>query len=653
MSANFLRPSLLICLVLMGAILILIDPGFSVFSQTSKKQGVTQEQPPKFGGTYSTLKPAQRRLVDELYRQYNELTKNNLNPAEDYNELSLSVRTTFEAVTHALMTSKLTDQNGRSLGTALDLVSYLETVHGKLPASASDLQFRIYVALKPNAMQTLENSREFKRGRDNTQYHKGYLINYRQQGGVPSIQISCSEDGKRADIDVDYRSSKIPAALVNGHLKSANSDVRAGDNYDRHINRWSGFANWWKSIFGVPLNDADLKDEDLVGKRDSIPPIPRAGKGKPWEAMFDFLNSWLVEQQPNEAVAYISTRAYSCIDQVASDEKKKINPGLIPFYILGQMKKVNHTIGKPAGLAVVAQSVRPNDPALKQIDQPHSAEFALFETPDDIAFDFECANRNVQNVTGETKKQKRKYGNYYGASLRVKESETKGATLLILWTKESDYWKIISWNVEPDNLARKEAPNTLTKPAGAETKLDRVTGDSALISTVQEFFEEWFVKQNFERAIEYFSSQCYPCVNLYLGQGEKMTRNWPEGKNRLIYGMKKVSNQIGRKSDVEEAMKSITPVHPSLKLVSHTHEEAYTLVSVPGEIAAAFECTSQATNLRRRVKAAQKSGGPAVYGNYYGAMFELRVGGAPASLNILWGKEKGQWKIIAYSIEVP
>jgi hypothetical protein len=52
------------------------------------------------------------------------------------------------------------------------------------------------------------------------------------------------------------------------------------------------------------------------------------------EAMYDFLNSWLVEQQPNQAVAYISPRAYPCIDQVASDEKKKINPGLIPHYIL-------------------------------------------------------------------------------------------------------------------------------------------------------------------------------------------------------------------------------------------------------------------------------------------------------------------------------
>jgi hypothetical protein len=120
------------------------------------------------------------------------------------------------------------------------------------------------VTLKPAALQTLDDSREFKRDRDNTVYHKGYPINYRQQGGVPSIQISSSADGKRADVDVDYRSAKIPAAAVNGHLTSSNSDVRAGNNHGRHVKRWSGFADWWKSIFGVPLKEADLKDEELT-----------------------------------------------------------------------------------------------------------------------------------------------------------------------------------------------------------------------------------------------------------------------------------------------------------------------------------------------------------------------------------------------------
>ena len=98
---------------LVGAILFLaLLPG-NVAAQA--------EQNIQFGGTYANLKPEQRRLVDELYRQYNEMTKHNLKSAEEYDELSLSVRTTFEAVTHALMTTKLTDQNGKSLGTALDV----------------------------------------------------------------------------------------------------------------------------------------------------------------------------------------------------------------------------------------------------------------------------------------------------------------------------------------------------------------------------------------------------------------------------------------------------------------------------------------------------------------------------------------------------
>ncbi len=647
MEAKHLSLSRLICVVLMAFVLILIIPIFLVSAQSSKKSSGTQEQGIQFGGTYANLKPEQRRLVAEWFRQYNEVTKENLKASEDYDKISLSVRTTFEAVTHALMTSKLSDKQGNSLGTALDVVSYVETVHGKIPEAKGDLQFRIYVALKPSALQTLDDSREFKRDRDNTRYHKGYPINYRQQGGVPSIQISSSTDGKRADIDVDYRSAKFPAAVVNGHLKSANSDVRAGDNYNRHVNRWSGFASWWKSIFGVPLKESDLKDEEIKGRRGTIPNVPRAGKGKPEEAMYDFLNSWLVEQQPNLAVAYISPRAYSCIDQVASGEKKKINPGLIPYYILNAMKNASRAIGRPARLGDATESVHPNDPALKIIKQQHSAEFDLFEMPEDIALDFECANENGLGDVAETKKPGKKYGKYFGASLRLKAPEAKGALPLIVWAKESNYWKIVSWNVDPDNFAGKKAPSTA--PAKAETKLERVTGDPDLISDVQEFFDAWFVKQNFDQAVGFLSQQCYPCINLYLDESEKKVQNWPEGKRRLLAGMKKISGLIGRKSDVAEAIRSITPAHPGLKLVTHSQEQAYTLVSMPDEIARDYECTSQV----KGVKAAEKVGGSAVYGNYYGASFELNIQGEPAALGLLWGREKGQWKIIAYLIEVP
>ena len=46
---------------------------------------------------------------------------------------------------------------------------------------------------------------------------------------------------------------RLPLALFNGHLSASNSDVRSGGNYDRHANRWSGFQNWWRNLFGIRL----------------------------------------------------------------------------------------------------------------------------------------------------------------------------------------------------------------------------------------------------------------------------------------------------------------------------------------------------------------------------------------------------------------
>ncbi len=48
------------------------------------------------------------------------------------------------------------------------------------------------------------------------------------------MQFSLAEDGQHADIDVDYRSSRSPQSLFNGHLTASNSDVRAGENPTLH-----------------------------------------------------------------------------------------------------------------------------------------------------------------------------------------------------------------------------------------------------------------------------------------------------------------------------------------------------------------------------------------------------------------------------------
>src|SRR5262245_46382926 len=191
----------------------------------------------EFHGTYEELSPAQKKLIDEWYAEYNQMTHDNSQPT-DYNQFSMSTRTTFEAVTHALMTTQLTDKSGKSMGTALDLVESIEAINGKVPRARGDLQFRLYVLRTHDALASPKASGEFFRDRDNTVYHHGYPLNYRQDGGAPSIQLSVAKDTRHADIDVDYRSAKFPAALVNGHLTAANSDVRAGGNPQQPIQHW-------------------------------------------------------------------------------------------------------------------------------------------------------------------------------------------------------------------------------------------------------------------------------------------------------------------------------------------------------------------------------------------------------------------------------
>ena len=56
--------------------------------------------------------------------------------------------------------------------------------------------------------------------------------------------------GCARDIDVDYRSSRSPQGLFNGHITSANSDVRVGDNAKRHNGRWQGLIPWWQQVLG-------------------------------------------------------------------------------------------------------------------------------------------------------------------------------------------------------------------------------------------------------------------------------------------------------------------------------------------------------------------------------------------------------------------
>jgi len=586
------------------------------------------------------MEPAQARLIDDWFERFNKIMGETLDPAKEYDQLPMSVKTTFLAVTNALTITELTTDAGKSLGTALDLVQHVETIRGKVKKAGGDQQFRMYCRLREGARDTLEESQEFKRGHDNTVYHKGYPLNYRQQGGVPAMQVSMSSDETRADIDVDYRSSGFPAALFNGHLTSSNSDIRAGNNYDKHNNRWAGMQDWWVNWFALPIVRKDMLDDK--DRSAIIPETPPKGRGKVEEAAFDFFNSWLVEQKPEIAMSYMSGRAFQCMELETGEP---LDMGMAPFQMLVGLRKVNEELGPVSDLKDVMRGVRIADPELRAVQQPHHGSFVLYQVAESKALAFDCANRGLpENEVPQGSKTR--FGKYYGTVFFIKGPEGQGETLGLLWAKENKNWKIIAYEAEPETDTS-EIPDI--REAIAAGEILRVAGKPEQIEAAKGFLSSWFIEKDYDQTLEYFTDECLQCVNLFLQDGEEPFQGRKNLRNRMLLGLKRTAEALGEYQELGEVISGIEAVNPAYPIVTDSEGAEFTILSAPDHVAVDYGCSYRLSGAERMPEPEKPT-----YGNNYVLGFEVKTfTGEPAVLFTLWGRRSGQWKIIAYDVEVP
>ena len=133
--------------------------------------------------------------------------------------ISLSTKTTFEAVTHALMTTSLTDPSGTSLGDALALVEQVESVRGEVAGAAGDRQLRIYVSSRRAPSRRFRGrSSPARRGQHGLS--QGFPIDFRGSGRR-ALRFRCRRARPpRRRHQCHFRASGFPVALFNGHLTS-------------------------------------------------------------------------------------------------------------------------------------------------------------------------------------------------------------------------------------------------------------------------------------------------------------------------------------------------------------------------------------------------------------------------------------------------
>ncbi len=408
---------------------------------------------------YQDLMPEQKRLFADFTQDFNASTGRDLDDEEYFDSRSISERTTFDAVTHALHNSKLSDEGGQSLGTALGLIAKIDRVAGQYYGRSGDQQFRVYSEVRSETRDILEKSKEFYRDHDNTVYHKGYPLNYRQKGKPPTIQISLMEEGTRADIDVDYRSSKMPQSLFNGHLTSSNSDVRAGDNAGRHSKRWLGFIAWWQNVFGEKKfahnkGSADLLQHDPPELETAVGVnrVPGAHIADLHEAAREFLTDWLVRREYDQAMTFLSDHALACINIDEDNEDEALNTQRTREELRELMEVAIEELGDRDNLTEAIDTVRAGLPSeTRVIQHPYEGDFLLVELTTERGEHYLCDQQIAELKPYEpTSADPKGYGVYYAVVFRFKIEQELSGTLSLLWMKKAGEWRIISYEALGD-----------------------------------------------------------------------------------------------------------------------------------------------------------------------------------------------------------
>jgi hypothetical protein len=608
-----------------------------------------QEAAPQLilSGNYADLRPEQKRLVDDWVRRFAETMKKTVDPAEAYNNLPLSTKTTFNGVTHALLRTKLTGKDGASLGpSALSLVEKVDQVMGMVPGGGGDEQFRLYVELRPDAQEILGKVVEFGRKADNTVFHKGYPICFRGTSGTPSIQVSIARTGIRADIDVDYRSSQFPVFLFNGHLSASNSDVRAGDNDTRHNGQWTGLNNWWRGLLGLFTIEQEDKKEAANADASHIPQVPQIAKdAPPAEAIHAFLNTWLVEQRPAEVIPYFDNEAIDCLQLQST---KAIDYGMLRFAALAALQRRSEQLGKISSLAGVVEGVEMPGVRVKRRSQPHEAEFVLYDIREDLVEQLRCGTRLDPTRISMNALKSTSYKKYVAAIFKMKTGSALGDTTATIWTKQNGYWRLITYINEP----QVEVGRALRLPTAPVSTAPRpmVDADPALIKAATNFHTEWFVRGDLTEAMSYLSPACLPCIIPYVEEGSAVPATASEQEYRIRDGMMKIM-KAAKALKLTDAITPTNVTHPDLKLVKQPNSAAFVMAAMPDYLFAEVDCTRSEAD---RARAAAQPPGELSYGKYYASGFRLvKAVEDPAVLLMVWAKVDGAWKIVTFQIVTP
>jgi hypothetical protein len=284
---------------------------------------------------------------------------------------------------------------------------------------------------------------------------------------------------------------------------------------------------------------------------------------------------------------------------------------------------------------------------VKEIEQPHRSQFILYDVREDLAEQFRCVNRLDTSLISSKAIKSTDFRRYAGAVFRIRGKQDAGHVIATLWHKEHGYWRIISYDVDPE-IDRSRAPNVGAQITASSVQY--VAGDKAMTKSASDFLRQWLVRKDVDKAMTYVATECLACVKVYLDDDVRPPSTPQEARELLKQGMARAASAVGPVKNLDNAITAAEPHHQDIKLVKHADAEAFAIASIPESMGIAADCERRKPNGEPTFSQGAAEG----YGKYYATGFSLGTGKTnPSVLWIVWANRNNAWKAVSYLLIEP
>jgi hypothetical protein len=245
----------------------------------------------------------------------------------------------------------------------------------------------------------------------------------------------------------------------------------------------------------------------------------------------------------------------------------------------------------------------------------------------------------------------KRYKDVYGVAFNIRLSDGWRGSLFALWRKEAGYWRIVSFDVAEGGASlslrsRSDSQVKTETSAGTPDVPETMDGNQAAIERITEFYQNWLVTRNYDKAISYFSPRSYACVQV-ADEAKSAVQDSKKAQRLIRDGLQKVAQAAGEQRQLDEMMRPIAQIDPELKVIKHTNERAFTIVAISDQLGSQLACGKIDVPQQRAMQAMRDK---RTFGNYYASTFQLNLQGDPGYLWKVWAIEEGRWMIIYWKV---